>query len=185
VPKDPLPQNWGGSIVRYTPRKFSRKFTLSDRNISAETLSGSNFSRVSILLAKSEDSLHASKTDLIAFLQAKLLGSSLKVIPASETEMHIEAGDILALAVREESKRKVVDFSLFSKTLNRFVTIEEINGTTFMETKLAEELEKEDRMVVGEDILLAVDLLRIWAAENGYSLTNEGVQDRAPKTGPK
>jgi hypothetical protein len=133
-------------------------------------------------LSKNDDFLHAAKTELIGFLQAKLLGSSLKVIPLSETETRIEAGDILALNIRVDRKKKVVDFSLFSKTLNRYVTIEEINGATFMETKLAEELEKEDRFIVGEDTLLAVDLLRIWASENGYSLTNEGVQDRAPRT---
>jgi hypothetical protein len=133
-------------------------------------------------LSKTGDFLHASKTELYAFLQGALLGSSLKVIPVSDTETRIEAGDILALNIRLEKKKKVIDFSLFSKTLNRFVTIEEINGTTFMETKLAEELEKEDRFIVGEDTLLAVDLLRIWANENDYSLTNEGVQDRASRT---
>jgi hypothetical protein len=133
-------------------------------------------------LSKKGDFLHASKSDLFTFLQSKLLGSSLKVIPVSDTETRIEAGDILALNIRLEKKKKIIDFSLFSKTLNRFVTIEEINGTTFMETKLAEELEKEDRFIVGEDTLLAVDLLRIWANENDYSLTNEGVQDRAPRT---
>ncbi|MFI5421967.1 MAG: hypothetical protein ACHQ1H_13460, partial [Nitrososphaerales archaeon] len=127
-------------------------------------------------MSKSDDFLHASKTDLFTFLQSKLLGSSLKVIPVSETETRIEAGDILALNIRVDRKKKIVDFSLFSKTLNRFVTIEEINGTTFMETKLAEELEKEDRFIVGEDTLLAVDLLRIWTNVNDYSLTNEGVE---------
>jgi hypothetical protein len=133
-------------------------------------------------LSKTDDILHASESELFAFLQSKLLGSSLKVIPISETETHIEAGDILSLKIQLERKKKVIDFSLFSKTLNRFVTIEEINGTTFMETKLAEELEKEDRFIVGEDTLLAVDLLRIWANENEYSLTNEGVEDRASPT---
>ena len=107
------------------------------------------------------------------------------MIPVSDTETHIEAGDILALNIRLEKKKRVIDFSLFSKTLNRFVTIEEINGTTFMEMKLAEELEKEDRFIVGEDTLLAVDLLRTWANENDYSLTNEGVQDRASRTQAK
>jgi hypothetical protein len=136
-------------------------------------------------LSKTDDSLHASKTDLFTFLQSKLLGSSLKVIPVSETETRIEAGDILALNIRVDRRKKIVDFSLFSKTLNRFVTIEEINGTTFMETKLAEELEKEDRFIVGEDTLLAVDLLRIWTNVNDYSLTNEGVEDRAPRNHAK
>jgi len=133
-------------------------------------------------LSKTDDVLNASKVDLFSFLQSKLLGSSLKVLPISENETHIEAGDILSLKIVLDRKKKVIDFSLFSKTLNRFVTIEEINGTTFMETKLAEELEKEDRFIVGEDTLLAVDLLRIWANENDYSLTNEGVEDRVART---
>ena len=133
-------------------------------------------------MSKTDDVLNASKVDLFSFLQSKLLGSSLKVLPISENETHIEAGDILSLKIVLDRKKKVIDFSLFSKTLNRFVTIEEINGTTFMETKLAEELEKEDRFIVGEDTLLAVDLLRIWANENDYSLTNEGVEDRVART---
>ena len=39
-----------------------------------------------------------------------LLGSSLKVIPVSDTETRIEAGDILALSIRLDKKKKVIDF---------------------------------------------------------------------------
>lgn len=75
-------------------------------------------------------------------------------------------------------KKKVIDFSIYSKVLNRPVTVEEINGSTFMEARMEEELEKEDRIAMEEDMLLSVDLLRLWARENKYSLSNEGLEEK-------
>jgi hypothetical protein len=75
-------------------------------------------------------------------------------------------------------KRKLLDFLIFSKTLNRSITVEEINGSTFMEARMEEELEKEDRITMEEDILISVDLLRLWAKENGYGLANEGLTEK-------
>ncbi len=88
---------------------------------------------------------------------------------------------MISLKIVANPKKKLLDFSIFSKTLNRSINVEEINGSTFMEARMEEELEKEDRMAMEEDILLSVDLLRLWAKENGYTLANDGLVEK-PKS---
>ena len=103
--------------------------------------------------------------------------------------MHVEVGDIISLKVVLNKSEKTIDYALFSKILNRPVTVEEINGTAFMEARLEEELEKENRLIIEEDILLAVDLIYLWAKTNGYFVTHDGMveagrqqQKKAPST---
>jgi hypothetical protein len=123
---------------------------------------------------------NSSITDLYDYLSAKLLGSTLQVI-RTENEIRVEAGDILSITITMDKKEKIVYFTLFSKILNRPVTVEEVNGTLFMESRLEEELEKEDRVAIGEDGLLAVDLLHLWAKENGHEVKRTGVEDSRHK----
>jgi hypothetical protein len=127
------------------------------------------------------DQPDASNPDLFEYLQHKLLGSSLNVIRVSPDEIHIESGDTISLKITISEKKKLLDFTIFSKVLDRPVTVEEINGSIFMEARMEEELEKEDRMVMEEDILLSVDLLRLWAKENHYTLANDGLEEN-PKS---
>jgi hypothetical protein len=124
------------------------------------------------------EQLDASNPDLFDYLQHKLLGSSLTVVRAGPNEISIESGETISLKIIPNPKKKRLDFAIFSKTLNRPVTVEEINGSTFMEARMEEQLEKEDRIIMEEDILLSVDLLRLWAKENSYILVNEGLEEK-------
>jgi hypothetical protein len=129
-------------------------------------------------LSESSNQLDASNPDLFAFLQGKLLGSSLNVNRVGDDHISIESGDTISMKIVLNEKKRSVDFSIFSNTLKRPITVEEINGSTFMEARMEEELEKEDRMVMEEDVLLSVDLLRLWAAQNGYLLSNDGLEEK-------
>jgi len=122
-----------------------------------------------------EESLDAKDSDLYSYLRSKLLGSSLQVIPVSESEVHVDAGDIVSIKILINEAKKTIDFSLFSKILNRPVTVEHISGAAFMEARLEEELEKENRTTIGEDSLLCVDLIYLWSKEHDYSVTHGGV----------
>lgn len=103
------------------------------------------------------------------------------MIQLGKNEISIESGDTISMKIVQNEKKKTLDFSIYSKTLNRPITVEEINGSTFMEARMEEELEKEDRVTMEEDILLSVDLLRLWAQENGYVISNEGLVEK-PRT---
>ena len=116
--------------------------------------------------------------DVFEYLRRKLLGSSLNVIRRSANEISVESGEAISLKIILNEKKKTADFSIFSKSLNRPVAVEEINGSTFMESKMEEELEKEDRIITEEDILLSVDLLRVWAKDNGYVVMNDGQEEQ-------
>jgi hypothetical protein len=129
-------------------------------------------------LLSDSDMLGASNPDLFEYLQHKLLGSSLSVIRTEPNQISIESGDTISMKIMLNEKKKLVDFSIFSNALNRPVTVEEINGSTFMETRMEEELEKEDRIVMEEDVLLSVDLLRLWARENKYTLSQDGLEEK-------
>ena len=132
-------------------------------------------------MPKIEDQPDASNPDLFSYLQHKLVGSSLTAVRVGPDEISIESGDIIAMKILTHEKKKSLDFSIFSKALNRPITVEEINGSTFMEARMEEELEKEDRITMEEDILLSVDLLRLWASQNGYTLSNDGLEEKPAK----
>lgn len=128
------------------------------------------------------DQLGASNPDLFDYLQRKLLGSSLTVVKTGPTQISIESGDTISMKITVNQKKKTVDFTIFSNTLNRPITVEEINGSTFMEARMEEQLEKEDRLIMEEDVLLSVDLLRLWVRENKYVLSNEGLEEKPKQT---
>ena len=123
------------------------------------------------------DQNRPSSPSLFDFISARLLGSSLQVANTSDQKIVVDAGDIVALTATLDTNSKKVDFALFSKILNRDVTVERINGIVFLESRLEEELEKENRLAIGEDILLVIDLINLWGKENGYSVTHEGVEE--------
>jgi len=136
-------------------------------------------------LASPDDVIDPKSVGLFDYLRRRLLGSSLIVVSVSENEISIEAGDIISLKIVVNKSKRMIDFGMFSKTLNRAITTEEINGTTFMEWRFDEELQKQDRILIGEDALLSIDLIRLWAKANKYSLTNDGLAENQGKDKPK
>ena len=131
------------------------------------------------ILASPDEVIDPKSVDLFKYLSRRLLGSALIVVAVSESEISIEAGDIISLKILVNKPKKTIDFAMYSKTLNRPITTEEINGTTFMEARFDEELQKQDRVLVGEDALLSIDLIRLWARANKYAITNDGLADKA------
>jgi hypothetical protein len=129
-------------------------------------------------LASSDVVIDPKSVGLFEYLRRRLLGSSLIVVPVTENEISVEAGDIISIKILINKSKKTIDFGMFSKTLNRPITTEEINGTTFMEWRFDEELQKQDRVLIGEDALLSIDLIRLWANANKYSLTNDGLVEK-------
>ncbi len=136
-------------------------------------------------MASPDEVIDPNSVGLFDYLRRRLLGSSLIVVPVTENEISIEAGDIISLKILVSKSKKMIDFAMFSKTLNRPITTEEINGTTFMEARFDEELQKQDRVLIGEDALLSIDLIRLWAKANKYSLTNDGLIENRSKEKPK
>jgi hypothetical protein len=125
-----------------------------------------------------KDVLGASNTDLFEYLQHKLHGSSVSVVQAGGSDVSVESGETISMKIAVNEKKKTLDFTLFSKVLNKPIYVEEINGSTFMDARMEEELEKEDRITLEEDMLLTIDLLRVWAKENHYTVTDDGVEEK-------
>lgn len=115
-------------------------------------------------------SLTASETTLADYLASKLMGSSLQVSQISKTEMTINADEIITISIWIRPRKKI-EHTVFSKLVNRPITVEEINGSEFMEARFEAELEKENKRGIEQDVLLSLDLVREWAKENGYSFT--------------
>ena len=103
------------------------------------------------------------------YLSTKLMGSSLKVNSNSKSELRIDADHLLTINVRIGPKKKI-EYTIFSKLVNRPITVEEINGAELMEPRFEAELEKEDKLAIAQDTLISLDLLREWAKENDYSI---------------
>lgn len=111
------------------------------------------------------------KQSLQEFLAKKLSGSSVSLVTVSKEEFHLDAFDLLSIRVKLDLTKKNVQYELFSPKLNRSIGFEIINGVEFMEAGLEEELEKEDRRSAQEDSLLALDLIRLWASDSKYTVT--------------
>jgi hypothetical protein len=111
-------------------------------------------------------------TRLAKYLEPKLAGSSLQIIHDGGNQMTVFAGEDISLKV-EENGRKSLEFSLFSPKLNRIVTFEEINDAVFLDVRLNDELKAENHEAEEADISLAIDLVEVWARENGYSFTHK------------
>ncbi|MDG6908658.1 MAG: hypothetical protein JRN20_23065 [Nitrososphaerota archaeon] len=112
-----------------------------------------------------------SKPGLYEFLVRKLAGSSLTPVTISEQEIHLDAFDMISVRIKLDSAKKKLQYELFSPKLNRTIGVEQVGGMEFMEAGLEEELEKENHRVAQDDTLLALDLIRKWAAQEEYGVT--------------
>lgn len=101
----------------------------------------------------------------------------------------INAGEDITVKLRintsapGKNKKRTVEYELFSPKLSRAVTVEEINGTTFIEARIEEELKNENRDAIENDILLSLDLMQEWAKENNYSVTHDASEIGKPRKG--
>jgi hypothetical protein len=110
-----------------------------------------------------------SRTSLFDFLSSKLAASSLEVIRKTENEIVLQGEDLISIIIKENDRDKNLTYELYSPKLGRSVGIEEIGGVELMEAGLEVELEKEKNDAIEADTMLALDLLRLWAREAGYS----------------
>jgi hypothetical protein len=108
------------------------------------------------------------------YLSKKLLGSSIEVVRVSDAEMQIKAGDNITLKILIDAAKKTLDFTLFSPSMNRIVTFEEINGVELLDVRLEEELKSSNHEAEEEDAIIAIDLMRMWAKDNGYAVSHVG-----------
>ncbi len=114
-----------------------------------------------------------SKSDgLTEYLDKRLAGSSLRIVPKSDHELEVQAFDDIVLRVITDSKKKSLRFSLFSPKLNRDVTFENIGDSTFLDVRLGDELKGENHEAEEADITLAINLLERWAKENDHTLSH-------------
>ncbi len=110
---------------------------------------------------------------LSAYLGKKLLGSSAEVVRVSDGELKVKAGDNITMKVLIDHAKKAIIFGVFSPTLNRIVTFEEVEGVELLDVRLDDELKSSNHEAEQEDIILAIDILRMWAKENGYSVSHD------------
>lgn len=108
---------------------------------------------------------------LSEYLGKKLLGSSVEVVRVSDTELDLKAGDNITVKIMIDASKKTLSFNLFSPSLNRVVTFEEINGVELLDVRLEEELKSSNHEAEEEDAVITIDLLRMWAKENNYTVT--------------
>ena len=85
----------------------------------------------------------------------------------------MNAGVDISLKIEADTSKKNLEFSLFSPKLNRVVAFEEINDDVFLDVRLDDELKGENHEAEEADVSLAIDLVEVWARENGYSLTHK------------
>ena len=117
------------------------------------------------MLSSGNDSPSVKLSD---YLGKKLLGSSIEVARISDEEIQIKAGDNITLKILIDAAKKALDFNLFSPSMNRTVTFEEINGVELLDVRLEEELKSSNHEAEEEDAIIAIDLMRMWAKDNGY-----------------
>lgn len=110
---------------------------------------------------------------LATYLRAKLAGSSLQIKHDANNQITVFAGDDISIKVEIDSSKRNLEFSLFSPKLNRVVAFEQINDAAFLDARLDDELKSIDHEAEEADISLAIDLLEVWANENGYSFTHK------------
>jgi len=113
------------------------------------------------------------RQNLIDFLTAKLKGSSLQIRGVDNSRLSIGAADLLAVNISVIPKEKEVHYELYSPEWKRSITVEELDGFDFMESRAEEDLRKLDLEANAEDVLLSIDLLRYWTKANGYKLIEE------------
>lgn len=107
------------------------------------------------------------------YLEQKLLGSTLQVEVKSERELEVRANEDITLGVMISTDQRSLEFVLFSPKLQRPVTFEEVNGSSFLDLRLDDDLKSNNHEAEEADIYVAVNLLEVWAKENGYAVTHE------------
>ena len=106
------------------------------------------------------------------YLNMKLLGSSITVVRVSETEIQAKAGDNIVLTILLDASKKTLSFNLFSPTINRDVAFENVQGIELLDVRLDDELKSSNHEAEQEDTIIAIDLLRMWAEENKYTVVH-------------
>ena len=112
----------------------------------------------------------SSNATLAKYLDEKLAGSTLRIIPESNEKIEVQAGNDITLRIIVDMEEQILRFSLFSPKLDRNVTFEEIAGSTLLDVRLDDELKSTNHEAEEADITLAIDLLEIWAEENKYTV---------------
>lgn len=112
---------------------------------------------------------------LVEFLDSKLKGSSLQLKQPSDSskDFVVEADQLLAVKIQINEDSKNVVYSLHSPEWKRTITVEELDGFDFLESRAEEDLKKMDLETNAEDVLLSIDLIRLWAKANKYSVEEE------------
>jgi len=110
---------------------------------------------------------------LIEYLESKLKGSSLQLKESSKSKLVIEAEQLLAVTISVDSSTKRIVYALNSPEWKRSITVEELDGFDFLESRAEEDLKKLHLETNAEDILLSIDLVRLWAKANGYAVEEE------------
>lgn len=105
---------------------------------------------------------------LYEFLYKGLLGSTLGVTSPSKDEILIESEPIVRIRVLTDANSKMVKFDIYSPRWSRQIAVQQLDGFNFMESQAEELLEKENADAIAEDSLLALDMIRLWAAKNKY-----------------
>ena len=118
-----------------------------------------------------------AKTNLAKFMLSELKGSSLQIRDISDSKLVIKAENLLAVIIEIDKKKKLLSYDLYSPEWKRSITVEELDGLDFMETKAEEELKKLDFETNAEDVLLSLDLMRYWAKLNNYSIRENKISE--------
>lgn len=114
---------------------------------------------------------------LVDFLLTELVGSSLQVKDVSRSKLVLEAANFLAVIIELDVSKKLVTYDLYSPEWKRSITVEELDGLDFMETRAEEELKRLNLDTSSEDVLLSLDLMRYWASFNKYSIRENAVSE--------
>ena len=118
------------------------------------------------------NNIDSPSSKLSEYLNTRLLGSSVTVVRVSDTQIQAKAGDNIILSILVDASKKTLSFNLFSPTINRDVTFEDVQGIELLDVRLDDELKSSNHEAEQEDTIIAIDLLRLWAKENKYTVVH-------------
>lgn len=107
-------------------------------------------------------------TTLSEFLTRELKASSLNVKAISDTEISVNSDSIVRVHLVINEKEKTISFDLYSPRWSRRITVQQLNGFEFMESRAQDQMDKENSSAIAEDTLLALDMIRYWALKNNF-----------------
>ena len=120
-----------------------------------------------------------ARKSLVDFLLNELVGSSLQVKDVSHSKLVLEAANYLAVIIEIDESKKLITYDLYSPEWKRSITVEELDGLDFMESRAAEELKKLNQETSAEDMLLSIDLMRYWASFNDYTIRENSISEQS------